>query len=144
MSATTDQRPRRDEDRATGSGRPPRTASRAAPRTRVPRRRPGPRRVVAGSLALFLTLFSLLAWQMHNGGDPALGAGATSLAARRPAHVLVHRVVRRVVVVHAPAAASAAPPPAPPSAAAPAAPAAPAPAPAAPPPPPAPVVTRAS
>jgi hypothetical protein len=143
MSGTTDRRPPRAAGHGAPGGPPPRAAGRATPGARPRRRRrPGPGRVVAGSLALFLMLFALLAWQMRNGGDPALGAGSTSVAARPP-HVLVHRVVRRVVIVHAPAAAAAAPPAAAPSATAPAA-AAPPPAAPAPAPPPAPVVTRAS
>jgi len=95
-----------------------------------------------GAIALFLVVFTLLVVQMRLGGDPALGAGTAAKPAR-PRHVLVHRVVRRVVIVRVPAAG--APAPAAPATSAPAAPppvaATPAPAPA---PAPAPVVTRAS
>jgi hypothetical protein len=136
VDATTDARSRR-------SGVPARSAP---PRRRPPRRRrPSARPVVVGALALFLAVLALLAVQMRLGGDPALGAGTTP-ARPRPRHVLVHRVVRRVVVVRVPAAAApAAPAPATSApAAAPPPPAAVAPAPAPAPPPPAPVVTRAS
>ena len=126
------------------------------------RRRPSPGGVLGGSLALFVVLLALLAWQMRGGGDPALGAGRPAVRLRRPVQiVLVHRVVRKVVIVHKPApapvasAAPAAPAASAPAASAPApvaqAPApAPAPAPAAPAPTPAPapapppVVTRSS
>lgn len=97
---------------------------------RTRRRRPGAGPVVVGALALFLAVFTLLVVQMRLGSDPALGAGTTT-AATRPRHVLVHRVVRRVVIVRIPSASA-------PAASA-SATSAPAPAPA-----PAPVVTRAS
>jgi hypothetical protein len=103
---------------------------------------------VAVSLAVFLAALALLAWQMHAGQDPALGAGKAEPAPARK--VLVRRIVKRVVVTRvvpaqprsvpgaaaAPATAPAAPASAPASA--------PAPAPAPPAPAPAPPVTRTS
>lgn len=72
-------------------------------RRRHRRRRSRPHAVVAGSLALFLALFALLAWQMRSGADPALGDGRLAAQATGSRQVVVHRVVRRVVVIHAPA-----------------------------------------
>jgi len=99
---------------------------------------------VAVSLAVFLGALALLAWQMHAGQDPALGAGKAEPAPARK--VLVRRIVKRVIVTRvipaqprsvpgaavAPATASSAPAPAPAAAPAPPAPA------------PAPPVTRTS
>jgi hypothetical protein len=122
-------------------------------------RRPRPTAVVASSLALLLAIFTLLAWQMRAGRDPALGAAAQATRPAAPRTVIVRRVVvtkRYVVVVEdeqegAPPATrtsapaqSAAPAPAQSAAPAPAqAPAAQTPAPQ-PAPAPAPVVTRTS
>jgi hypothetical protein len=77
------------------------TDARPTPRRRGPRR-PGPLPVVAASLAIFLTVFALLAWQMSVGRDPALGAAGTAVALTSPQRtVLVRRVIvtRRLVVV---------------------------------------------
>lgn len=98
------------------------------------------------SLGALLVVLNLLAWQLHAGSDPALGAGsAESQAAKK--RVVVRRIIRRVVVTRvipaAPSKSTALTPaspasstPAPSSAPAPAAPPAPTPAP--------PVVTRTS
>lgn len=62
------------------------------------RRRPGPGAVVAGSVALFVAVLTLMAVQLRAGRDPALGAAAVS--ARPVRHIVVHRVViRRVITV---------------------------------------------
>jgi hypothetical protein len=50
----------------------------------------------AFSLAVFLGALALLAWQMHAGQDPALGAGKAEPAPARK--VLVRRIVKRVIV----------------------------------------------
>lgn len=114
------------------------------------RRAPRARAVASMSLALFLAVFALLAFQLRSGRDPALGRPQVRAAAPAPPpkRVLVRKVIITRVVVHLPAeddaqpVAAAAPvrvpvPSSPPAAAAPpaAAPPAPAaPAPAAPPP----------
>lgn len=67
----------------------------SAPQPR--RRRPSPRGVVLSAIALFLTVFTLLAVQLASGHDPALGAGTATAAKPRP--VVVKRVVKRVYVV---------------------------------------------
>jgi len=75
--------------------------SRAAAPRRCPRR-PRPTAVAASSLALFLAIFTLLAWQMRAGRDPALGASAQSAHPAAPRAVIVRRVVvtkRHVVIV---------------------------------------------
>ena len=115
------------------------------------RRRPSPFPVAAGSVAAFLVLFSLLAFQLRSGRDPALG-GVTPQAAIAK-RVLVKRIERRVVVTRlvprtpTPSAVASAPSGAAGPAPAPASPApqavSPAPV-AAPAPAPAPVVTRSS
>ena len=70
------------------------TTDAAIPRRR---RRPRPYAVVAGSLALFLVLLTLLAAQLRSGHDPAIGAGPALAQAPQP--VVVRTVVKRVVVV---------------------------------------------
>jgi hypothetical protein len=93
--------------------------------------------VVIGTLALFLTVFALLVFQLRSGRDPALGHAATARAtAPPPKRVLVRKVIVTRVVVHLPEEEEAAVPvartvsvPAPAPAAAPAPVAAPAPAP---------------
>src|SRR3954470_9293360 len=79
-------------------------------------RRPRPTLVIASSLALFLAVFALLAWQMRAGRDPALSAVAKAARPPAPRRVVVRRVVvtkRHVVIVEdedeEPSAASAAP-----------------------------------
>jgi hypothetical protein len=52
--------------------------------------------VAAATLATFIVVFAVLAIQLRNGNDPALGAGPA--AAPVPKRVLVHRIVKRVVV----------------------------------------------
>jgi hypothetical protein len=59
------------------------------------------------SVGAFLIVLSLLAWQLHSGEDPALAASKAGQTARK--HVIVRKVVRRVVVtrvVPAPAPSS--------------------------------------
>jgi ABC-type hemin transport system substrate-binding protein len=59
--------------------------------------------VVIGTLALFLTVFALLVFQLRNGRDPALAGQATASAAAPPAkRVLVRKVIVTRVVVHLP------------------------------------------
>jgi hypothetical protein len=68
-------------------------------------RRPLPRArlVVVGTLALFLTVFALLAFQLRSGRDPALGrTAAARAAAPPPKRVLVRKLVITRVVVHLP------------------------------------------
>ena len=117
-------------------------------------RRPRARAVAAMSLALFLAVFALLAFQLRSGRDPALGRPQARAAAPAPPprRVLVRKIIITRVVVHLPAqeddrpVAAAAPvyvpaPSSPPTVVAPPAAApAPAPAPAAPPP----LTTRSS
>jgi hypothetical protein len=55
---------------------------------------------VLATMALFLALLVLLAWQVRAGRDPALGAARQrpALAAQaRPRRVLVKKIVRRVI-----------------------------------------------
>ena len=117
-------------------------------------RRPPARAVASMSLALFLAVFALLAFQLRSGQDPALGRPQARAAVPPPPkkRVLVRKLIITRVVVHLPAreddrpVVAAAPvrvpvPAAPPAVAAPpAAVAPPAPAPAAPPP----LTTRSS
>ena len=67
-------------------------------------RRPPARHVAAGTLALFLAVFALLAFQLRSGRDPALGG--VVVAAKAPAvppkRVLIRKVVITRVVVHLP------------------------------------------
>ena len=55
--------------------------------------------MIAGGIALFLSVLVLLAWQVRSGRDPALGAARQqpALVAQAPQRVLVRRVVRRVI-----------------------------------------------
>jgi hypothetical protein len=60
--------------------------------------------VVTATLALFLTVFALLVFQLRSGRDPALGAGPVARAASPPAkRVLVRKLIITRVVVHLPA-----------------------------------------
>jgi len=104
---------------------------------------------VSLSLGALLVVLNLLAWQLHAGSDPALGAGgAESQVAKK--RVVVRRIIQRVVVTRvipavrseprAPTSTSPAPSAPTPSSAPAAAATAPAPAPA----PAPPVVTRTS
>jgi hypothetical protein len=56
--------------------------------------------MIAGGLALFLTLLVVLAWQVRSGRDPALGAARQqpALVAQAPRRVVVRKVVRRVIL----------------------------------------------
>ena len=62
-------------------------------------RAPRPMAMVAGTVALFLTLLILLVWQVRSGRDPALGAARQqqTLVAQAPQRVLVRKLVRRVI-----------------------------------------------
>ena len=53
----------------------PETTETAPPRPRAPRPRPSPLAVITGALGLFLIVLTLLAIQVRNGRDPALGPG---------------------------------------------------------------------
>ena len=66
---------------------------------RAARPAPHPLRTAIATLALFLTLLVLLAWQVRTGRDPALkGQQATAqVVAQQPRRVLVRRIVRKVV-----------------------------------------------
>jgi hypothetical protein len=126
--------------------------------TETPQRRssvrpPGPLPVAGAAVCLFLVVLAVMAVRVRAGADPVIGPAPAVAPAPTARTVVVHRVVRRVVVVHEPETAprrapvvssaratGSAPVPAPASA-----PAASAPAPAlAPAPAPAPVSTRAS
>ncbi len=61
------------------------------------RRGPGPLPVIAGSLALFLAVLTLLVFQLRAGRDPAIGAGSQAVAAA-PAPAVRRVVIRRVIV----------------------------------------------
>jgi hypothetical protein len=68
------------------------------------RRPPAARMVITATLALFLVVFALLAFQLRNGRDPALGAGAVAHAsAPPPKRVLVRKLIVTRVIVHLPA-----------------------------------------
>jgi hypothetical protein len=69
------------------------TESPARPRAK----RPGAFPVVAATVATFLVVIALLAVQLRNGEDPAIGAG--SAAAPAPKQVLVRRIIKRKVIV---------------------------------------------
>ncbi|HEY6887185.1 MAG TPA: hypothetical protein VI300_05370, partial [Solirubrobacter sp.] len=58
-------------------------------------RKPGPFPVVAGSFGLFFAITALLAVQMREGADPALGEPKPQLLAAAPAprRILVRRVI---------------------------------------------------
>jgi hypothetical protein len=62
-------------------------------RPRVPR----PLATFSAALALFLTVLTVLAWQVGSGNDPAIGSGQAAAVAQTPKRVLVKRLVRRVV-----------------------------------------------
>lgn len=69
------------------------------------RRQPPPARVVVtATLALFLTVFALLVFQLRSGHDPALGAGTVARVASSPPpkRVLVRKLIITRVVVHLP------------------------------------------
>lgn len=76
------------------------TTEAATPPSR-PRRRPGPLPVAAATLATFLVIVTLLAMQLRNGRDPALGAGpgGSNASQAAPKRVLVKRIVKRKVIV---------------------------------------------
>ena len=67
------------------------------PRRRI--RRPSPLPVVAGSLALLLVVFSLLAFQMRAQRDATLAASARPVAAAPPRRVIERRVIVTKVIV---------------------------------------------
>jgi hypothetical protein len=86
--------------------------------------------VVIGALALFLTVFALLVFQLRSGRDPSLGRAVAAArgTAPRPRRVLVRKLIVTRVVVHLPRGdvvvpvvrSAAVPVPPPPAAAAPA------------------------
>ena len=64
---------------------------------------PSARVVVTATLALFLMVFALLAYQLRSGRDPALGAGpATRVAAPPPKRIIVRKLIVTRVIVHLP------------------------------------------
>jgi hypothetical protein len=67
------------------------------------RRPPSAHVVVTATLALFLTVFALLVFQLRSGHDPALGAGPVArVASPPPKHVLVRNLIVTRVIVHLP------------------------------------------
>ena len=68
-------------------------------------RRPRARTVASMTLALFLAVFALLAFQLRSGRDPALGRPQARAAAPAPPprRVLIRKVIVTRVVVHLPA-----------------------------------------
>jgi len=70
------------------------------------RRSPPPARVVvAATVAVFLAVFALLAFQLRSGRDPALGQGTTLAKAPvpPPKRILVRKTIVTRVIVHLPA-----------------------------------------
>src|SRR5689334_25090741 len=61
-------------------------------RERKSRRRPSPAVVALSSLAAFLLVLTLLAFQVRSGHDPALSASAQTVAARQQPQVIVRKV----------------------------------------------------
>lgn len=90
---------------ATMTDRSPAIDPAASPASKsVPARRPAPRRpgfgpTILASVACFLVLFEFLAFQLHSGNDPALGAPApaSAQAAVRPA-VIDRKIIKRRMV----------------------------------------------
>jgi hypothetical protein len=61
--------------------------------------RPRPAATLIASIAVFVAVLVLLAWQVRAGRDPALGTvRQTARVAPAPRRVLVKKVVRRVIV----------------------------------------------
>jgi hypothetical protein len=77
-------------------GAEPVAAPRPAPARAARPKRPGAWPVAAATLGTFLVVIAVLAIQLRNGDDPALGAGQP--AAQPAKRVLVRRIIKRVVV----------------------------------------------
>ncbi|HET8758564.1 MAG TPA: hypothetical protein VFM58_21265, partial [Solirubrobacteraceae bacterium] len=68
-------------------------------------RRPRARVVALATLALFLTAFALLVFQLRSGRDPALGATVAPVSAPAPEkkRILIRKLIITRRVVHLPA-----------------------------------------
>jgi hypothetical protein len=73
-------------------------------------KRPNAYGIVAAAIALFLTVFALLVFQLRSGRDPALCAevAQTAVPAPKPKRRLIRKVIITRRIVHLPAKATAA------------------------------------